>query len=142
MITLSKWSLVAFSLISIAQTTPLSPNPPNSQAHSSVSLAPLVVTEHHYGTINNSYIVILKNLPSSLKNNHFNFLQAAHENDPLLSEDSGIQHIYDGSVNGYAGRFTTRVIDLVRARPEVAYIEQDQIVRITDMQSNPPWVSP
>jgi len=140
MITLSKLSLVAFYLISIAQPTPLSPNPPNAHSHSPLSLAQLVVTEHPYGTINNSYIVVLKSdLSPSLKDNHFSFLKAAHENDPFLSEDSGIQHVYDGSINGYAGRFTRRVIDLVRARSEVAYIEQDQIVRITDVQHDPPW---
>lgn len=143
MTTLTKWSLVAISLVSVAYASPLSTSPHFSPSYrTSLSLAPLVVTEHPHGTLNDSYIVIFKNdiLPS-LKENHFNFLQAAHEADPLLSDNSGIQQVYDGHINGYAGRFTSQVIDQLRTMPEVAYVEQDQIVRTMALQKNAPWVS-
>ena len=79
-------------------------------------------------------------LAPSLRDNHFNFLQAAHEADPLLAEESGIQQIYDGHINGYAGRFSQSVVEQLRTMPEVAYIEQDQIVHTMDVQRSAPWV--
>jgi len=143
MTSLCKWSLLTISLLSVVQATPLSTNPISSPSlRSPLSLAPLEVSHHPHGTINNSYIVILKDdLPPSLKDNHFNFLQAAHDADPLLSDDSGIQQVYDGHISGYAGRFSPRVIEQLRAMPEVAYIEQDQIVHTMDVQNGAPWVS-
>jgi cerevisin len=143
MTTLAKWSIVAISLVSVVQATPLSTNPLHAPSYRSpLTLAPLEVSDHPHGTLNNSYIVMLKNdLPPSLKANHFNFLQAAHEADPLLSEASGIQQVYDGHISGYAGLFSPRVVEQLRAMPEVAYIEQDQIVRTMDVQKSAPWVS-
>lgn len=85
--------------------------------------------------------MLKRDLPASLKANHFNFLQMAHSEDPLIAEDSGIQQVYDGHINGYAGRFTDRVVEQLRAMPEVAYVEQDQIVHTTDVQRSAPWVS-
>jgi len=138
---LSRWSIVAISLVSIVQAIPLSTNPLYAPSdRSSLTLAPLEVSEHPHGTLNNSYIVMLKNdLAPSLKNNHFNFLQAAHEADPIVAEVSVIQQIYDGHINGYSGVFSQRVVEQLRAMPEVAYIEQDQIVHTMDVQKSAPW---
>lgn len=144
MTTFSKWSILAISLVSIVQATPLSTNPLYAPSfRSSISLAPLEVSEHPHGTLNNSYIVMLKNdLPPSLKDNHLNFLQAAHEADPIVAEGAGIRQIYDGHINGYSGLFSPRVVEQLRAMPEVAYIEQDQIVHTMDVQKSAPWVRP
>lgn len=61
-----------------------------------------------------------------------------------LQEDGvegGIGHVYDSIVaRGYAGRFSEGVIDMIRRRPEVKYVEQDQIVRLQSVQMDPPWV--
>jgi cerevisin len=80
------------------------------------------------------------NLPVSLMQNHINFLMAAHDADPLVGDDmAGINQIYEGHINGYAGRFTPNVLDQIRRMPEVAYVEKDQIVRTLDTQRTAPW---
>jgi len=65
-------------------------------------------------------------------------LQAAHNADPLQSENAGVRHVYD-HFNGYSGRFTPQVVEQLRAMPEVDYIEKDQIVRTMKVQSGAPW---
>ncbi|KAF5375547.1 hypothetical protein D9615_009135 [Tricholomella constricta] len=142
MTTFAKWSLVAISLVSSASATPLSTSPHHAPSYNSpLTLAPLVMNDHPHGTLNNSYIVMLKrDLPQSLKANHFNFLQMAHDEDPLLAPNSGIQQVYDGhQISGYAGHFSDAVVQRIRAMPEVAYVEQDQIVRTMAVQKSAPW---
>jgi cerevisin len=103
-------------------------------------MAPLLESHHPHGTVNDSYIIMLKDdLTPSLKENHFNFLQMAHQSDPLMV-DGGVQQVYN-HVSGYAGRFTQGVIDQIRSMPEVDYVEKDQIVRTMDVQNAAPWVS-
>lgn len=143
MSSLFQWSLLAVSIASTAFSTPLSTSPNFQAAPSPLTIAPLVATEHIYGTINNSYIVILKDgTPDGVIENHMNFLQVAHTSDPLVGDDfAGVQQVYDGHINGYAGRFTESVVDQIRRMPEVAYVEKDQIVRTQDVQKGAPWVS-
>jgi len=73
--------------------------------------------------------------------NHLNFLSAAHESDTLLADDafSGLKHVYDGLIKGYAGSFTDNVIEQIRRMPEVAYVERDQIMHTVDVQRTAPW---
>jgi len=138
-------SLLAVSIATLAIATPLSTySVVQPDSSSPLTLAPLEVSPHPHGTVNNSYIVILKdNLPVSLMQNHMNFLMAAHNADPLVGDDmAGISQIYEGHINGYAGRFTTNVLDQIRRMPEVAYVEKDQIVRTQDIQKTQktaPW---
>ncbi|KAG5638443.1 hypothetical protein H0H81_012660 [Sphagnurus paluster] len=142
MTTFATLSLVAISLASSTGATPLSTPPHHAPSlNSPLMLAPLLKADHPHGSINNSYIVMLKHdLPQSLKTNHFNFLQMAHSEDPLLTPNSGIQQVYDGHmISGYAGRFSDAVVQRLRAMPEVAYIEQDQVVRTMDIQRGAPW---
>ena len=75
--------------------------------------------------------------------NHLNFLTAAHESDTLLADDafSGLKHVYDGLIKGYAGSFTDNVVEQIRRMPEVAYVERDQIMHTVDVQKGAPWVS-
>jgi cerevisin len=102
---------------------------------------------HPHGSINNSYLVMLKNdVPSSVMQNHFNFLTVAHESDPLQLDggvQSGIRHVYNGHIKGYSGMFTDGVVERIRGMPEVDYVERDQIVRTTSVatQRSAPWVS-
>lgn len=140
--------LLAASLASSALATPLSTSP-YSQRRPDFGVAPLVEVEHVHGTINNSYIVVLKDdIPSSLMQNHLNFLQSAHESDSFLGDNvaSGLRHVYDTHIKGYAGEFTDRVLEQIRRMPEVDFIERDQIVHTTDIgpiytQKSAPWVS-
>ncbi|TFK45033.1 peptidase S8/S53 domain-containing protein [Crucibulum laeve] len=137
---LIQWSILAVSLASSALSTPLSTPQHDIPARSPIALAPLVADSHPHGSVNNSYIVVLKdNIPADLRNNHFNFLTSAHAEDPLFDDLSGVQQVYEGHIYGYSGRFTPRVVDKIRAMPEVAYVEKDQIVRTTDIQKSAPW---
>ena len=108
------------------------------------TLAPFhtLPAEHQDKVLNNSYIIIFKDdLHTSAIDSHFNFLQIAHEEDPLLTDGPvGISQIYDGHLKGYAGHFTEVVIQRIREMPEVAYIEQDSIVRAFETQRFAPWV--
>lgn len=149
-------SLIALSLSAAALATPVStfPNSP-STIRSSLKPAPLLEDYHVHGTLNDSYIIMLKDdLPPSLKANHFNLLQLAHSENPLMGEGfAGLRHVYD-HINGYAGKFSSSVIERLRELPEVEYIERDQIVKTTeyqvhevstmsdiDTQKGAPWVS-
>jgi len=107
---------------------------------STSGLAPLIEAHHPHGTINNSFIVAFKDhVPLDLRQNHINFLEHIQSQDDELS---GIRHIYDGPFNGYAGSFTPSIIESIRASPEVAYVEKDQIMRtaLFQTQNSAPWV--
>jgi len=138
-----QWSLVAVSIASSVYSTPLSTSPFYNVSPSPLTLAPLLASDHPHGTINNSYIVMLKDdLPGSMMENHMNFLLAAHTAHPLVGDDmAGVSHVYDGHITGYAGRFSEKVVEQIRRMPEVAYVEKDQIVRTQEVQRGAPWVS-
>ncbi|KZT22518.1 hypothetical protein NEOLEDRAFT_1137991 [Neolentinus lepideus HHB14362 ss-1] len=130
-------SLLAVSLASSGLATPLSTIPHYASRQRLVP-APFVEAVHPYGTVNNSYIVMFKNdYPTALMQNHLNFLQSAHEADPLEGEESGLRHVYDGHVKGYSGLFTESTVDAIRSMPEVDYVERDQIVRTMEVSSVP-----
>ena len=123
---------IAISLlfVSVALPSPLSTS----------GLAPVIETHHPHGPINNSFIVAFKDHVSlDLRRNHINFLEHIQSQEDGLSS---IRHIYDGPFNGYAGSFTPSIIESIRASPEVAYVEKDQIVRTTllQTQNSAPWV--
>ncbi|KAG2158565.1 peptidase S8/S53 domain-containing protein [Suillus bovinus] len=141
---LATWSLLAAALAPAVLAIPLSINPYNDPSRPQLKVAPLIATEHPYGTVNNSYIVILRDdLPQDVVQNHFNFLQMAHASDSLLGDEfaKGVRHFYEGPVKGYAGEFTENVIDQVRRMPEVEFVEKDQIVHTTriNTQKDSPW---
>ncbi|KAF9351574.1 serine protease [Mortierella sp. AD094] len=53
---------------------------------------------------------------------------------------SGVMHVYNiGSFQGLAGRFRPEVLDEIRRNPDVNYIEQDQVVYLTETQNHAPW---
>lgn len=133
----------AVLVASTAIATPLSTSYNYNVERSSLTLAPLVAEYHPHGTVNNSYIIVLKDdVPESVKNTHMNFLLAAHGANPLVGDDgAGLTHVYEPHFNGYAGRFSSEVVDQLRRMPEVAYVERDQIVRTQDIQKAAPWVS-
>ena len=138
-----------------AAASPLSTNPHDvSHGRSMFKVAPLFVEEHPHGTVNNSYIVMLKpKTGAEVLQNHMNFVQFAHQENPLAGDElaTGLRHVYDGHVKGYAGMFNEAVIDRIRQLPEVDYVEMDQIVRTLEIepilevtgvktQNNAPWV--
>ncbi|KAF5383498.1 hypothetical protein D9757_006134 [Collybiopsis confluens] len=146
--TLLSCSLLAVSLASTALASPLSTSSYNTATRRLDFVpAPLYEEGHIHGTVNNSYIVVMRKDFQSpvLLNNHLNFLQTKHIESPHVGENSGLRHVYEF---GYAGYFHDDVIDQVRALPEVDYVERDQIVRISDevldqpdvvVQKGAPW---
>lgn len=137
-------SFLSLALAASSLATPLSTNcHQNTRQGSPLFLAPLHVAEHEapHGLLNNSYIVMLKkDLPLAALDNHYNFLQAAHAEDPHLDDNSGIRHVFDSHIKGYAGKFTDRVLQRIREMPEVDYVERDQVVKTQAIQKSAPWV--
>ncbi|KAK1234244.1 proteinase B [Marasmius sp. AFHP31] len=139
-------SLIALTLSSSAYATPLSTYPDsnaNVPRRGFLEKAPLLQTEHYHGSINNSYMVILRDdSPQSVVDNHMNFLQSSHFNGALLPEHAGVRRIYDGGhIKGYAGEFSEAAIETLRLRPEVDYVEKDQVVKVAEIatQKTAPW---
>ncbi len=136
-------SVIAVSLATSVVASPLSTDPLFAPSRGSpFGLAPLVAPEH---AINNSYIVMFRDdVSPQLRDNHLNFLLSVNQADPLVGDESGLTHVYDGPVKGYAGRFTEGVVDQIRAMPEVDFVERDQIVRTQNIttQRDATWVSP
>ena len=137
-------SLCLSIFVAFVIATPLSTPHDIPRERSPLALAPFhtLEAEHPDKVLNHSYIVVLKDdLHTSALDNHLNFLQAAHEEDPLLAEGPiGISQVYNGLLKGYAGRFTESVIQRIREMPEVAYVEQDSVVHALDTQRFAPWV--
>ncbi|KAH9072766.1 subtilisin-like serine protease [Lactarius deliciosus] len=136
-------SVSVLSLVVSTLATPLSTNHQYDGRQGFPFVLAPVLTEAHqapHGLINNSYIVVLKkDTPQAVVGNHFNFLQSVHADDPLLDDGSGIRHVYDSHVKGYAGQFSEAVLQKIREQPEVDYVERDQIVRTQDVQRMAPW---
>jgi len=117
-------------------------------AFSALSLASVLVqklNQHHSpapllsainaNTIDNRYIVVFKkDIPEELIANHHNHLIN------LLDTTSQIIHVYEmEKIKGYAGYLTKEAVESIRSRPEVDFVEQDQIVYAYDTQKNAPW---
>jgi len=140
---LVQWSLLALSIVSHALSKPLT-------VKSSPSTGQLVLADRPHRTdIDNSYIVLLKgDLPTDVKDNHMNFLLSALADNPFVGDDlAGINHVYDGHITGYSGRFTERLIEQIKGMPEVKFVEKDQIVQLQEVQhmqevqDSAPWVN-
>ncbi|KAI8978229.1 peptidase S8/S53 domain-containing protein [Trametes punicea] len=125
-------TLLAVSLVS---ATPLSTHHETTRQRAGFTLAPLIAEEHPHGTVNNSYIVMLKDgIEPALMQNHMNFLETLHASDPLSHLFDGLTHVYDAHVKGYAGKFSEATIEQLRTLPEVEYVEKDQIVRTLEVE--------
>lgn len=111
-----------------------------SGSNQHLAIAPLHQSNVPENHVQDSYIVVLK--PDVDLTTHTNVVANAHAEDPLAGEDSGLVHVYDGQIKGYAGRFTNSTIAKLRTMPEVDYIEHDQLVWASDIEKGAPWVSP
>lgn len=110
-------------------------------------IAPLhVPTAAPHDLINNSYIVMFKeDVQPSAFAAHMNFLKHVNAVHPLVSEDdnegSAVGFVYDSFVaKGYSGRLSQDALEMIRYRPEVDYVEQDQYMYGDAIQRNSPWV--
>jgi subtilisin family serine protease len=78
--------------------------------------------------IDGSYIVVLKDGSSS----------TSAEARQTRSRGGTVTREYS-VIRGYSARLTTAELRAVRQDPNVAYVEQDQVVRASDVQANPTW---
>lgn len=92
--------------------------------------------------INNSYIVMFRDdVLSSVFTQHMNFLELAKEAKGVSASDVQLEHMYDSEIaKGYAALLTPEILELIRSRPEVKYVEQVQVMYADDIQNKPPWV--
>ena len=143
-----------FSILGLAglgaavAASPLSTYPiPLTSNPNQLSLAPVLRTAHT--PIENSYIVVLKNdiSPANFAV-HTSFVQDVHaqaqaSDDVLPDVVHGLNHVYDSHIKGYSGVFAQSTLDKIRSRPEVDYVELDQVVHTmnTTIQKSAPWVS-
>ncbi|KAJ7905903.1 peptidase S8/S53 domain-containing protein [Mycena leptocephala] len=149
MLTLGSILLATLCIAPVVSPRPLTdcrtdPNPPLRE-RPSFNFAPLLGGDQPQGLINDSYIVVLRKEASVAHlQNHFNFLQTVQEENPLFGGDVGIRHIYEGIMNGYAGRFSPTAMHQLRSMPEVDYIEHDRVVHTLGSldiatQKGAPW---
>lgn len=92
--------------------------------------------------INSSYVVMFHDdiLPSVFTA-HLNFLELAKEAHGVSASDFALEHVYNSAIaKGYAGKLTPEILEMIRRRPEVNYVEQEQIVSGDNMQRDAPWV--
>ena len=74
---------------------------------------------------------------------HMSFFEFSNAMHPLgeRDENSAIKHVYNSVVaKGYAGKFSQATLEMIRQRPEVEYVEQDQEMYGDAIQNNSPWV--
>ncbi|KAI8974446.1 peptidase S8/S53 domain-containing protein [Pilobolus umbonatus] len=137
-----KLSLIASALLvaSAVHAKPLN----NKQ-----EIAPLYVSPEGE-TINDSYIVILKNnLHSRDIQEHAAWINtlAKTENDDYFMNyldphvtQAGVHHVYDTpQVKGYAGKFDNNILEAIRQSEDVEFVERDSMVYANELQRNAPW---
>ena len=109
------------------------------------TLAPLYFANAPpHDVLNNSYIVMFHDdVPSPVFSTHLDFLKYASQVYPVRGEDDGhvVAHVYDSVIaKGYSATLSPDVLQMIRRRPEVKYVEQEKITRLSATQANAPWV--
>jgi cerevisin len=108
---------------------------------SPIASAAALLSSESANPIADSFIVVLK--PSADVSSHHTFLyETLAATGSFLSDnaDNELKHIYNmPSFRGYAGKFTSSVLDSIRAHPDVEYVERDQVVHALELQRNAPW---
>ncbi|RIA98704.1 serine protease [Glomus cerebriforme] len=113
----------------------------------SEGVAPLVSSDSAQ-VIPDAYIVVFKKIDKTkIKYHHSCVHDYVSEEKRSLSKRgllgdfiSGIKHTFDfKDFQGYAGRFSNEILDKIRRSDEVAYVERDQVVYATSLQTNAPW---
>jgi len=136
--------LSVLGLVGLGCSSPLStyPFPPSDRISSAeLPLSPVA------NPIPNSYIVILKDgISPATFFAHTNFVENIHAEaqngpDALTDIEHGLKNVYDSVMKGYAGTFAPSTIKQILARPEVDYVERDQVVHTMNIttQNMAPW---
>lgn len=93
--------------------------------------------------VKDAYLVVLHKDAHHKHDEHLSWVQSAHAQDAVnnFAQDlAGLRHQYDlGNLKGYAGHFSASVLEQIRSRPEVAYVERDSIVWASEIEKGAPW---
>ena len=131
-----KLPVVAFGLFASlflfsCQKTDLNSIPANNTNALSNALSPAPLLNKAAGAsyINDNYIVVFKD----------NVNDVDGETDQI-SKDYNVnsKYRYKHTIKGFSGTLSAIAVDALRSDSRVAYVEQDQIVHIVTVQSNPP----
>ncbi|MFY1698150.1 S8 family peptidase [Solwaraspora sp. WMMA2101] len=77
-----------------------------------------------------SYIVVFKDsVPADSR---------THGTDVAWRYGAKIRHVYSHALHGFAATMSESAARRLAARPDVAYVEQDGLVQVTDTQPSPP----
>ena len=144
---------VLLSLLVLATTAlsnPLSTHPDALSRPYPFTLAPLMAPNvPQANLIEDRYLVVMKkdidqsSFTQHVDALHANFLSGEANHDSLLANDGGLRHVYDiEGFRGYAGTFEEETINILRAQPEVDFVEKSQMFHTmeADVQKNAPWV--
>jgi len=125
------------------------PGPPPSSAIGVASTGSHIIPD--------SYIVTLKKeLSADHHESHLSWVKSAHAHDVnvrhavnagkaafshVLVDLGGLVHNYNigNTVRGYTGRFSLSMLEQIRMRPEVAYVEHDSLVWTNEIEKGAPW---
>lgn len=144
--------LPAALVVSGVGATPAStyPHVREPESNTKTSFAPFHVPDNA-NVIPNKYIVVLKpSTPLDVLTAHAQFIHASAEQSFLArpegfgnvsSVDSrvGLNHLYTTVLKGYSGHFDDETLGLIRTAPEVEYVEPDQTVWASKVQTGAPW---
>ena len=114
-----------------------------SPHHYSADAAPLYIPDvAPADIIDDSYIVVFKDdVDTQAFDSHIDFVKFADGAAPLYGSESGLRHVWNSQIiKGYAGAFSPEAIEIIRRRPEVAYVEVEQAVYAHETQEGAPWV--
>ncbi len=101
-------------------------------------LAPLIFPDNTKHIIPGRYIVVLKDgsefeLGSTARMEHESWLVSMLASES--NDDSSIEHQFEfNGITGYTGKFSDKLIENIRGRAEVDFIEPDQVVYALDSE--------
>ncbi len=121
-----RWSLAAISCSAVVLFACSESQTPTEMVPAS-GLADVIAAPSGQG-IPNRYIVVFKQ----------NVAGPAGEAQRMVGQAQGKLHfIYTKAIKGFAAELSPRAVQLLRADPSVALIEQDQVIKLETTQNNP-----
>ncbi|OHD79183.1 MAG: hypothetical protein A2355_15330, partial [Spirochaetes bacterium RIFOXYB1_FULL_32_8] len=134
------WIMIIFAVLGIIFllsncSTPLNNSDQNQYLQNKSLTTPtgLIKASSTTNRIDGSYIVVLKNTSRSS-----NQIKAQAEN-MVSSTGSSPDHIFSTVLQGFSIKTTKAEIDKLLKNDKVAYIEEDQVVSINEIQQNATW---
>jgi len=121
-----RWSVAAISFSAVILFACSEGQTPTEMVPAS-GLADVIAAPSGQG-IPNRYIVVFKQ----------NLAGPAAEAQRMVGQSQGtLRFVYTKAIKGFAADLSPRAVELLRADPSVALIEQDQVIKLETTQNNP-----